>query len=213
VKYPLGRDTLVEGGQYKKGDRHTIIVNKDTCELYETWATSHMAGKWSAGSGATWDLNSNDLRPDGFTSADAAGLQILPGLLTFDEVAAGHIDHAIRFTVDVTDESHVWPARHDAGSVNSSNYPPMGARFRLKASYVIASDLRADTKAILAAMKTYGFALADNGSDWFFQGTDDERWDNDLLDQLKQIPASAFEAVDASGLMISPDSMEARQTP
>jgi hypothetical protein len=213
VKYPLGRDTLVEGGQYRKGDRHTIIVNKDTCQLYETWATSHDGRKWRAGSGATWNLNSNALRPDGFTSADAAGLQILPGLLTFDEVAAGTVDHAIRFTVDVTDESHVWPARHDAGSVNNANYPPMGARFRLKASYVIAPSLREDTKVILTALKKYGFALADNGSDWFFQGTEDERWDSDLLDELKQVPASAFEAVDASGLMISPDSMEARQQP
>jgi hypothetical protein len=210
VKYPLGNDTLVEGGQYKSGDRHTVVVNKDTCRLYETWATRRYGSKWLAGSGATWLLTSDKLRPAGFTSADAAGFPILPGLLTFDEVAARTVDHAIRFTTDVSDRSYVWPARHEAGSVDNSNYPPMGARFRLKASYVIASTLRADTKAILKAMKVYGLALADNGSPWFFQGTADTRWRTPVLDQLKQVPASAFEAVDTSSLMISRNSMKVR---
>jgi hypothetical protein len=209
VPYPLGSDTLVEGGQWNSGDRHTVVVDRDTCRLYETWATKKLpANKWSAGSGATWDLNSNDLRPKGWTSADAAGLPILPGLLQFEEVKARNIDHAIRFTTDVTDKRFVWPARHQAGSVNDQRYPPMGSRFRLKASYPIAASLRADTKAVLEAMKKYGLVLADNGSPWFFQGTADTRWPTALLDQLKQVPASAFEAVDTSSLQISPNSME-----
>ena len=213
VRYLLGNDTLVEGGQYVSGDRHTVVVDKDTCRLYETWATRRIGTKWRAGSGATWNLKRNSLRPDTWTSADAAGLPILPGLLRFEEVAARSIDHAIRFTTDVTDRSYLWPARHQAGSVSDPSYPPMGARFRLKASYVIAATLRADTKAILAAMKKYGLALADNGSPWFFQGTSDTRWSSPLLDELKQIPASAFEAVDTSSLMISPDSMQVKTLP
>jgi hypothetical protein len=213
VRYPLGNDTLVEGGQYRNGDRHTVVVNKDSCRLYETWATARDGNKWLAGSGATWSLTSNKLRPDGFTSADAAGFPILPGLLTVDEVIAGNVDHAIRFTTEDTDSSHIWPARHDASDINNASFPPMGARFRLKASYVIAPTLRRDTKVILAAMKKYGLALADNGSFWYFQGTSDTRWRNATLDELKKVPASAFEAVDVSGLMISPDSMKVRKQP
>jgi hypothetical protein len=207
VKYPLGADTKVEGGQFKSGDRHTIVVDKSTCRLYETWATRKVGNIWLAGSGATWDLNSNALRPKGFTSADAAGLPILPGLLTYEEVKARKIDHAIRFTVETTAKSYIWPARHQAGDGNAS-YPPMGARFRLKADYPTAG-LRADTKAVIAAMKTYGLVLADNGSDWYFQGTADERWPNPLLDELKQIPAKEFEAVDTSELMVNPNTAEA----
>ncbi len=211
--YPLGTDTKVEGGQYVSGDRHTVVINKDTCRLYETWATRRVGTKWSAGSGATWVLTRYALRTDGWTSADAAGLPILPGLLRFDEVATRSIDHAIRFTTDVTDRRYLWPARHQAGGVSNAAYPPMGARFRLKVSFVIAPSLRADTKAILLAMKKYGLVLADNGSPWFFQGTSDTRWPEPLLDQLKQIPSSAFEAVDTSGLMISRDSMKIRTLP
>jgi hypothetical protein len=211
--YPLGNDTQVEGGQYKSGDRHTIVVDKATCKLYETWATHRQGNTWLAGSGAIWDLNSYQLRHNGWTSADAAGLPILPGLLRYDEVVANTIDHAIRFTTDVTDTSFLWPARHQAGSVNNANYPPMGARFRLKKSYVIAASLRADTKAVLNAMKIYGLALADNGSAWYFQGTDDTHWPNELLDELKQVPASAFEAVDTSSLMISRNSMQIKTGP
>jgi hypothetical protein len=215
VFYPLGADTKVEGGQFNSGDRHTIVVDRDSCRLYETWATRRpqSGNVWRAGSGATWLLKSNHLRHDTWTSADAAGLMILPGLLTYPEVVARKIDHAIRFTTDVTDRFYLWPARHQAGSVNDRRYPPMGARFRLKASYVIAPGLRPDTKAILQAMKKYGMALADNGTPWFFQGTADNRWPNALLDQLKQVPASAFEAVDTSSLMISRDSMQVRPQP
>jgi hypothetical protein len=215
VLYPLGSSTKVEGGQWVEGDRHTVVVDRDTCRLYETWATRKSGNpvKWSAGSGATWNLNSNALRPRTWTSADAAGLAILPGLLRFDEVAALAVDHAIRFTTEPTDRRFVWPARHQAGDSLNLAYPPMGARFRLKASYVISPALRADTKAILRAMKRYGLVLADNGSPWFFQGTADTRWPEGLLDQLKRVPASAFEAVNTASLMISPDSMAVKPQP
>ncbi|MDX6277041.1 MAG: hypothetical protein QOJ72_1169 [Nocardioidaceae bacterium] len=206
--YPLGDDTLVEGGQYTSGDRHTIVVDKDACRLWETWATSRSGSSWSAGSGATWDLSSNALRPKGWTSADAAGLPILPGLLDYSEVEAGTVDHAIRFTTDQTDRTFIWPARHEAGSHSSSNYPPMGARFRLKSSYVIKSGLDPRTKVVLDAMKTYGLVLADNGSPWFFQGEADDRWPHAVIDQLKSVPASAFEAVDTAPLRASDSSMQ-----
>jgi hypothetical protein len=208
--YPLGADTKVEGGRSSDGDRHAIVVDKKTCRLYETFATRQASsGKWLAGSGATWQLDSNKLRPQTWTSADAAGLPILPGLLRFGEVHSGNVDHAIRFTSDVTDRRHVWPARHDAGSVSNPTYPPMGARFRLKASFPI-SAYRADTRTVLRAMKRYGLVLADNGSPWFFQGARDSRWPNGLLDQLKGIPASAFVAVDTSALEVSPNSGRVR---
>jgi len=213
VRYPLGLDIKVEGGQWETGDRHTVVVDRDTCRLYETWATRPVGKRWRAGSGATWRLTRYGLRPDTWTSADAAGLPILPLLLTYEEVRARNIDHAIRFTTDVTDRSYLWPARHQAGSVDDRRYPPMGARFRLKQSYVIDKGLRGDTKAALRAMKTYGLVLADNGTPWYFQGTADRRWPNALLDELKQIPASAFEAVNTSSLMISPDSMKVRTQP
>jgi hypothetical protein len=206
LRYPLGGDTKIEGGKSSDGDRHAIIVDKLTCRLYETYATRQdSAGKWHAGSGATWKLTGNKLRPQGWTSSDAAGLAILPGLLRFGEVQRGHVDHAIRFTTNVTDRRHVWPARHDAGSVSDPSYPPMGARFRLTSSFPISS-YRADTQTVLRAMKRYGLVLADNGSPWYFQGARDSRWSTGLLDQLKGIPASAFVAVDASSLQVSPNS-------
>jgi hypothetical protein len=210
LRYPLGSDTKIEGGRSSGGDRHAIVVNKKTCRLYETFATRQASsGKWHAGSGATWNLAGNELRPPTWTSADAAGLPILPGLLRFGEVHSGNVDHAIRFTTDVTDRRHVWPARHDAGSVSDPSYPPMGARFRLKASFPISS-YRADTQTILRAMQRYGLVLADNGSPWFFQGARDSRWPSGLLDQLKRIPASAFVAVDTSSLEVSPGSARVR---
>jgi hypothetical protein len=211
VRYPLGDDTKVEGGQWKTGDRHTVVVNRDNCRLYETWATTKSGKKWRAGSGATWKLRKNKLRPRGWTSADAAGLPILPGLLRYKEVKKRRIEHAIRFTTDVTDKRYLWPARHHAGSVSNKSYPPMGARFRLKASYTIKKDLRRDTKAILRAMKKYGLVLADNGSPWYFQGEAHRKWPEELLDELKQIPAAAFEAVDTSSLMVDPDSMRVKK--
>jgi hypothetical protein len=208
VKYPLGSDTKIEGGPGAGGDRHAIVVDKDSCRVYETYATRTSGGRWYAGSGATWSLTSNKLRPAGWTSADAAGLPILPGLLRLSEVKAHKVRHAIRFTTNVTDDSYLWPARHAAGSVSSAAYPPMGARFRLKASFSTAG-YRADTKAVLSAMKRYGLVLADNGSPWYFQGQAADGWPTGLLDELKSIPASAFEAVDTSSLRVSGNSAKA----
>jgi len=199
VGYPLGADTKIEGGANSPGDDHAVIVDTGACRLYELWKVHRTtSGRWSAGSGATWSLTSDALRPKGWTSADAAGLAILPGLLRYDEVRAGVVDHAIRFTTNVTSQGYLWPARHAAGSTTDiANYPPMGARFRLKASFPISS-YRADTRVVLTAMKRYGLVLADNGSPWYFQGTADTAWPSGLLDQLKTIPASAFEAVNTA---------------
>ena len=169
VRYPLGPDTRIEGGRGSDGDRHAIIVNKTNCRLMETYATRLRDGSWRAGSGATWWLGQNHLRTDGWTSADAAGLPILPGLLRWNEVRTGAVDHAIRFTTDVTADAHIWPARHDAGTENVASYPPMGARFRLRASYS-AAHLGPYARTVVAAMKKYGVVLADNGSPWYFQG-------------------------------------------
>jgi hypothetical protein len=205
VRYPLGRDTKIEGGRNSSGDRHAIVVDKTRCRLYETWNTNKRDGRWHAGSGAVWDLSSNKLRPDGWTSADAAGLPILPGLLRWSEVRKGKVDHAIRFTTDVTDRRYVWPARHQAGSVNNRNYPPMGARFRLKASHDL-SQYSGRTRVVLRAMKHYGLVLADNGSPWYFQGDASKKWPSKLISELKQVPARAFVAVDTSSLMVAPDS-------
>lgn len=202
--YPFGPDTPIEQGS----DRHALMVNTDTCHLYELFDADWNGGSPTAGSGAIWDLRSNALRPDGWTSADAAGLPILPGLVRYDEVLAGSITHAIRFTASPTDAKHLWPARHDAGTPDHS-YPPMGARFRLKAGFSM-NGYSLPARVILRAMKRYGMFLADNGSNWFFQGTEDPRWSDALLDELKTIPASAFEAVDESGLMIDPDSGRSR---
>jgi hypothetical protein len=208
VRYPLGRDTKIEGGTGATGDRHALVVNTATCRLYELYDLHHTATGWRAGSGATWSLTSNKLRPDDWTSADAAGLAILPGLLRLGEVQSGLVTHAIRFTTDITDRRHIWPARHDAGSVSNRAYPPMGARFRLRASYPLRG-LRPDTKVVLRAMKHYGLVLADNGSPWYFQGVSQKGWPIGMLDQLKQIPARAFVAVNTRSLMVSPDSAAA----
>jgi hypothetical protein len=205
VRYPLGRDTRIEGGRGSSGDRHAIVVDKGSCRLYETFATRQRNGRWHAGSGAVWSLSSNRLRHQNWTSADAAGLPILPGLLRWTEVRSGTIDHAIRFTTDVTSTHHLWPARHDAGSKRSWKYPPMGARFRLRASYHPAGFGR-QARAVVQAMKTYGLVLADNGSPWFFQGEQNGHWPNSLIEQLKRIPARKFVAVDTSSLKVSRDS-------
>jgi hypothetical protein len=208
VRYPLGSDSKIEGGSSAGGDRHVILVNKDSCRLYELWNVHHTAHGWTAGSGATWSLTSDKLRPKGWTSADAAGLAILPGLLRLDEVKAGYVDHAIRFTTNCTSRRFIWPARHQAGS-STKACPPMGARFRLKAGFKISS-YRSDTQTVLRAMKRYGLVLADNGSPWYFQGRAVKGWPSAMLDQLKTIPASAFQAVDTSSLRVSADSAKTR---
>jgi hypothetical protein len=205
VRYPLGADTKIEGGTHASGDRHAIVVDRSTCRVYETFDTRHTAHGWTAGSGATWSLSGNRLRPKGWTSADAAGLPILPGLLRWSEVKAGYVGHAIRFTAPVSSTHFLWPARHEAGSESSTSYPPMGARFRLRAGFPIAHYSR-DTRIVLKAMKTYGMILADNGSPWFFQGASSTHWPTTLLDELKTIPAKDFQAVDESSLRRSPNS-------
>ena len=199
--YPFGPATPIEGGS----DAHALVVDKDRCVLYELYAADWNGGHPTAGSGAIWDLRSNALRPSGWTSADAAGLPILPGLLRRDEVAAGAVDHAIRLTAARTDRSFLWPARHQAGAASDPSLPPMGAWFRLKAGFDI-SRYRPDTQVVLRAMQHHGLVVADNGSSWYFTGTSEPGWDTGLLDQLKSIPAGAFEAVDTSSLMADPNS-------
>lgn len=209
IPYPLGSDTLIEGGANSGGDMHALVVDSSTCRLYETWNTRAVGAIWYAGSGASWALGSDALRPSGWTSADAAGLAILPGLLRWDEVLAGNVDHAIRFTTDVTDQSFLWPARHQAGSVADASYPPMGAWFRLRADFP-TTGLSAQTIVIVNAMKKHGLILADNGSPWFFQGTADNAWPDTVISELKSIPASAFDAIDVSSLQVSADSGAAK---
>jgi len=208
--YPFGADTPIEGGQQATGDRHAIMVNPATCTLYELYDARYSASGSTAGSGAIWSLDSDALRPAGWTSADAAGLPILPGLLRYDEVQSGAVTHAIRMTAEATDTSYLWPARHEAGTASDPNLPPMGARFRLKADFDI-SGYSPQAQVVLRAMQQYGLILADNGSNWYFGGTADPSWPIGLVDELKTVPASAFEAVDESGLMIDPDSGQARQ--
>jgi len=203
--YPLGPDTLIESGS----DHHALIINRDTCTLYELFGLSGSGSTWTAGSGAIFPLGSDALRPLGWTSADAAGLPIFPGLVRWDEVQAGAITHAIRFTAQQTDRSFLWPARHQAGAATNPSLPPMGGRFRLKPTYDI-SHFSAQAQVILLAMQHYGLILADNGSNWFFSGTEDAGWPDSLLTELKTIPAAQFEAVDESGLMVDPNSGAAR---
>jgi hypothetical protein len=209
--YPFSASTPIEGGPGSTGDRHAIMVDPSTCKLYELWDASYSSSGSTAGSGAIWNLNSDALRPAGWTSADAAGLPILPGLVNYDEASSGAMDHAIRFTAQCTQKSYLWPARHQAGQANSS-CPPMGARFRLDATFSLpASSCDALCQTVLTTMKTYGLILADNGSNWYFQGIADTRWTYGDVDALKKIPASAFQAVDESCLMVNPNSGQALQ--
>lgn len=206
--YPLPWDSPVEGGQQATGDRHVIVVDNSTCTLHELFDAHRGAGPaaaWNAGSGARWDLRSNALRPSGWTSADAAGLAILPGLVTYEEVVSGDIDHPIRFTAPRTQKAYLWPARHHASSSTDPTRPPMGAWFRLKASVDIGG-FSPHARVIAQAMKDHGIILADNGSSWFISGVPDPRWDNDVLHELDALTGAHMEAVDASGLMVHPDS-------
>jgi hypothetical protein len=209
--YPIPSNPQIEGGSQATGDRHVLVLDSDNGILYETWSTYPNAdGSWSAGSGAVFNLRSNDLRPQGWTSADAAGLPVLPGLLRYDEVASGEITHALRFTVPQTRRAYVWPARHYASSLTDPKYPPMGQRFRLRASFDI-SGFSPQTQVILRALKKYGMILADNGSAWYISGAPDSRWNNDVLvSELRLVKGSDFEAIDQSPLMVSPDSGQVR---
>ncbi len=220
--YPFGPDTRIEGGQKAGGDRHAIMVSKDSCTLYEMWDARFSAHGSTAGSGAIWNLRSNALRPAGWTSADAAGLPILPGLLNFSEVRAAArtgapIRHSIRLTAARSRSAFIWPARHEAGSGADPNLPPMGARFRLKASFSVArfcaskiTPYCADAKVVLTEMQYYGLILADNGGNWYFQGSAFPQWPDALVSLFKLIPASAFQAVNESCLEVSRNSGLAR---
>jgi hypothetical protein len=209
--YPYGSDLAIEAPT----DSHLLTINKDTCKLYETGGTNYN-GPSTAWAGAIFDLTSNQLRPNTWTSADAAGLPIFPGLVRLDEIQAGFIGHAIRFTVQRSDTSYLWPARHQAGATSDPTLPPMGARFRLKASYDI-SGYSPQAQVVLTAFKHYGLIVADNGSNWFFQGSVDPGWGNPPYDTvisgLKNVPANQFEAIDESSLMVDPNSAQAGTVP
>jgi hypothetical protein len=195
IRYPITRGVHVEAGS----DRHALLIDRDACRLYELYALQRTAGGWHAGSGAVWSLRSNKLRPAGWTSADAAGLPIFPGLARYDEVRRGVIDHALRFTVQRTRRAYVWPARHYASSLTDPNLPPMGLRVRLKAGFDTRGFPR-QARIVLEALKRYGMMVADNGSNWFVSGAPSPGWNNDDLHTLGRVKGSDFEVVDTSAL-------------
>ena len=210
--YPIPFNPLIEGGGGSVGDRHLLMVHQDERKVYELYAAEKQPdGSWHAGSGAIFNLSGYELRPAGWTSTDAAGLAVLPGLVRYDEVSAGEITHAIRFTVPQTQKAYIWPARHYASSLTDPRYPPMGQRFRLKASFD-TSGYPPQARVILEALKKYGMILSDNGGTWYISGAPDDHWDNDALHTLQQVRGSDFEAVDETSLMIDPDSGRAKIT-
>ncbi len=195
--FPIPPNAPVEGGQRSDGDRHVLTVDRSRCMLYELGRAFFKRGRhphWNADVGVRWNLRSAALRRDSFTSADAAGLPIFPGLIRFDETAGNRVEHAIRVTFDSTRDAWVHPGSHCAGDTSNPNAPPMGLRLRLKASYGIGGFYGVG-ETIAVALKHYGLIVADNGSNWFFGGTSDRRWSDTSLDQLKRIPGSAFEVV------------------
>ena len=199
--YPIPPRAPIEGGANADGDRHVLVVDRDRCKLYELFDARPRDGgaRWTAGSGAIFDLRSNRLRPAGWTSADAAGLPILPGLARYHEVAKGSIDHALRFTARRTRRAYVHPARHFASDDSDPALPPMGLRVRLKANTSL-DGLGRQAKVVARALKRYGALLADNGSPWYFSGAPDRRWDNDDLHTLDRLTGSDFEVVDTRSL-------------
>jgi hypothetical protein len=193
--YPIPRNVHIEGG----GDRHALLFDRSGCRLYELFALQKTAAGWHAGSGAIFNLRTNALRPAGWTSADAAGLPIFPGLARWDEAARGAINHALRFTARKTRRAYVYPARHYASDSNDPSLPPMGLRVRLKASFDV-SGYPPQARIVLTALKRYGMILADNGSPWFISGAPDPHWSNDQLHTLGRLHGSDFEVVDTSSL-------------
>lgn len=203
--YPIPPNPVVEAGS----DAHVIIVQQGVCRLFEVFLLEKRPnGAWHGSSGAAFNLRGNELRPDGWTSADAAGLPILPGLVRYDEIAAGVIRHALRFTVPRTRREYIWPARHYASNTEDAIYPPMGLRVRLKANYDI-SRFHPEVQVVLRALKQYGMMISDNGSPWFITGATDSRWNDETWAQLKQVKGNDLEVVDTSSLMISPNSAQA----
>jgi hypothetical protein len=195
--YPIPDGAPVEGAPERgpeEGDRHVLVLQRGSCRDYELYAAARSGRGWTAGSGAVFDLRSNALRPEGWTSADAAGLPILPLLVRYPEVRAGRIDHALRVTVPRTQRGYIHPATHLASSSGDPSLPPMGLRLRLKAGYSLAG-FHGESLVILRALKRYGLIVADNGSPWYITGAPDPRWNDDDLEQIKRVPGSAFEAV------------------
>lgn len=192
--YPIPDDAPVEGGEKSSGDRHVIVIDKDNKMLYELYRAFKVSNGWEAESGAKWDLTSNQLRTKYWTSADAAGLPVFPGLVRYKEVSKGEIDHALRFTVGRTQRGFIYPARHYASNNTDPNLPPMGLRLRLKNNFDI-SGFSEQNRVILTALKKYGMIVADNGGDWFISGSPDSRWDDGDLNQLKNIKGRDFEVV------------------
>lgn len=209
--YRIPANALIENGPRSTGDRHVLVWDRAACVAYELYDARRLRnGTWTAGSGAVWNLRSDALRPAGWTSADAAGLPMTVGLVRYDEVARGRIDHAIRMTVPRTDRFYIWPARHYAAPARNAALPPMGLRLRLKASVNIA-NLPYQARVVAQALKTYGAIVADNGAAWFIGGTQDSRWSNTQLDALKRFTGRDFEAVDESRLQLGPNSARARR--
>ena len=200
-RYPVPPGVPIEGGRSSEGDRHVIVVDRSRCRLHELFAAYPEQGgkRWRAGSGAVWNLRRNRLRPRGWTSADAAGLPILPGLARYDEVRRGRINHALRFTAARTRRAFVYPARHYASDLDDPDLPAMGQRLRLKRGFNVSGFPR-QTRVVLRALKRYGMILADNGSPWFVSGAPNRGWDNDDLHSLHRVPGRAFEVVDTSRL-------------
>jgi hypothetical protein len=198
--YPIPANVPIEGGRGSDGDRHVIAIDRDRCRLYELYAAHPQdGGRWRAGSGAIWSLRSNKLRPRGFTSADAAGLPIFPGLARYQEVRRGHIDHALRFTAERTRKAFIYPARHFASDDDDPDLPAMGQRLRLKRSFDVSRFPR-QARVVLRALKRYGMILADNGSPLYITGAPSRGWSNDDLHSLHGVPGSVFEVVDTSRL-------------
>jgi hypothetical protein len=199
-RYPIPRRVPIEGGRGSDGDRHVIVLQRSRCRLYELFdAHPNGGGRWQAGSGAIYNLRSNRLRPRGWTSADAAGLPIFPGLARWPEVRRGRIDHALRFTASRTRRAYIYPARHFASSLTDPDLPAMGQRLRLKRGFDISRFPR-QSRIVLRALRRYGMILADNGSSWYVSGAPSGGWDNDDLHSLHDVPGSAFEVVDTSRL-------------
>ena len=191
--YPIPPRAPVEGAG-AEGDRHVLVLQRGSCKLYELYAARRAGAGWDADSGAVFNLRSNALRPEGWTSADAAGLPIMPLLVRYDEVRAGRIDHALRMTVARTQRGYIHPATHVASEDSDPSLPPMGLRLRLRASYSLAG-FHGESLVILRALKRYGLIVADNGSSWYITGAPNPRWNDDDLEQIKRVPGSAFEAV------------------
>jgi hypothetical protein len=195
VGYPIPKRVHIEGGS----DHHALLLDRDACRLYELGGLQKQNGRWSAWAGATWNLRSNKVRPAGWTSADAAGLPIFPGLARWDEARRGVIDHALRFTVQRTRRAFIYPARHYASSLTDPTLPPMGLRVRLKASFDIRPFPK-QARIVLTALKRYGMIVADNGSNWYISGAPSPGWSNDQLHTLGRVTGSNFEVVDTSKL-------------